>query len=56
MIDMVFRVRCALEELNIPVPWNDDGPVCELDVPHNGSILRIRREFSAETARLFVGE
>jgi hypothetical protein len=54
MIDMVLAVRWALEELNISVPWHDDGPLCELDVPRSGALLRIRREFSAETDRLFV--
>lgn len=54
LIDMAFRVRFALEELDISVPWNDDGPVCELDVPRNGSSLKIRHEFSARAGALLV--
>jgi hypothetical protein len=54
MIDLVLAVRWALEELGISVPWHDVGPLCELDVPSNGASVRMRREFSAETERLFI--
>jgi hypothetical protein len=54
MIDMVLKVRWALEELGISVPWNDDGPVCGLVVPYGHRTIHIRREFSAEAARLIA--
>ncbi len=54
IIHMVLQVRKALEELGIQVPWDDNGPVCELDVPRNGTLLKVRREFRAEAARLLV--
>jgi hypothetical protein len=54
MIHMVAQVRWALDELGIKVPWNEHGPVCELDVPCNGASARIRHEFSAASARLFI--
>jgi hypothetical protein len=54
MIKMLVQVRWALEELGISVPWNEHGPVCDLDVPRAGEGVQIRREFSAEADRLIV--
>ena len=54
MMRMVLQVRHALEEIGIAVPWNENGPLCELDVPRGGGSVKIRREFSAEAARLVV--
>ena len=54
MVRMVVQVANALREIGLQVPWNEAGPVCEADVPHDGMTLRLRHEFSAATARLFI--
>ncbi len=40
--------------LGVSLPWNDDGPACDLHAPRAGGTIRIQRQFSAEAGRLVV--
>jgi hypothetical protein len=52
---LVLQARWALEAvLGVSVDWNQDGPVCDLNVPRAVGAIRIQRHFSAEAGRLVV--